>query len=93
MQICAGFLSSTQEPAYRIWGEICVTVKSLSLRRPCSPCQELILETLPDDATWDDVQYAVLFRQSIARGMTDSEAGRGKTTEEVRQHFATKWGA
>jgi predicted transcriptional regulator len=52
-----------------------------------------LLETLPDDATWDDVQYAVLFRQSIARGLADSEAGRGKTTEEVRQHFAKKWSA
>jgi predicted transcriptional regulator len=33
-------------------------------------------------------RYAILFRQSIARGMADSEAGRGKTSEEVRQHFA-----
>lgn len=47
-----------------------------------------LLQTLPDDATWDDVQYAILFRQSIARGMADSETGRGKTSEEVRQHLA-----
>jgi predicted transcriptional regulator len=52
-----------------------------------------LLQTLPDDATWDDVQYAILFRQSIARGMADSEAGRGKSSEEVRQHFAKKFGA
>jgi predicted transcriptional regulator len=51
-----------------------------------------LLQTLPDDATWDDVQYAILFRQSIARGMADSEAGRGKSAEEVRQHFAKKFG-
>jgi hypothetical protein len=49
-----------------------------------------LLQTLPDDATWDDVQYAILFRQSIARGMADSQAGQGKTSDEVRQHFAKK---
>jgi predicted transcriptional regulator len=51
-----------------------------------------LLQTLPDDATWDDVQYAILFRQSIARGMADSEAGRGKTSQEVRQHLVQKFG-
>ena len=48
-----------------------------------------LLQTLPDDATWDDVQYAILFRQSIARGMADSESSRGKSSKEV-QKFATK---
>jgi hypothetical protein len=51
-----------------------------------------LLQTLPDDATWDDVQYAILFRQSIARGMADSEAERGKTSQEVRQHLVQKFG-
>ncbi len=47
-----------------------------------------LLQTLPDDATWDDVQYAILFRQSIARGMADSETGNGKTSEEVHRKFS-----
>lgn len=41
------------------------------------------LENLPDDATWDDVLYAMYVRHEIAHGEADIAAGRTYSTEEV----------
>jgi hypothetical protein len=50
-----------------------------------------LVEQLPEDATWEDLQYAIYLRQAVNRGLEDSVAGRGKTSDEVRAHFAAKW--
>ncbi len=41
-----------------------------------------ILEQLPDNATWDDVQYHIYVRQKIDRGLDDVAQGRLLTEEE-----------
>lgn len=46
-----------------------------------------IVESLPDDATWDDLMYAIYVRQAIEEGMAESDAGLGVTSEEVRRKF------
>jgi predicted transcriptional regulator len=38
---------------------------------------------LSDDATWDDVLYAMYVRHEIAAGDADIAAGRTYSTEEV----------
>ena len=38
-----------------------------------------MIESLPDDATWEDVQYSIYVRERIERG---SEAAEGKILEE-----------
>jgi predicted transcriptional regulator len=38
---------------------------------------------LPDDATWDDVLYAMYVRHEVAAGEADIAAGRTYSTEEV----------
>jgi predicted transcriptional regulator len=43
----------------------------------------LLVERLADDATWDDVLYAVFVRQSIEAGLEDSHRGRLVSTEEM----------
>ena len=46
-----------------------------------------LVEQLPDDATWDDVMHEIYVRQSIEAGLTDSEAGRLTSVEDVRSKF------
>ena len=41
-----------------------------------------ILEQLPDNATWDDVQYHIYVRQKIDRGLDDVTQGRLLTEED-----------
>jgi len=42
---------------------------------------------LPDDATWDDLMYRVYVRQKIEDGLSDVEAGRVVSREEVERLF------
>lgn len=49
-----------------------------------------ILEKLPDDASFEDIQYHIYVRQMIERGLADVEAGRVVTHEEVERRLA-KW--
>jgi predicted transcriptional regulator len=42
-----------------------------------------ILETLPDDATWEDVQYSIYVRERIERGRREAEEGRVIDNDEV----------
>ena len=46
-----------------------------------------LIDTLPDDATWDDVMYRVYVRQCIDAGIEDADAGRTIDVEEVRRRF------
>lgn len=46
-----------------------------------------LVETLPEDVTWDDLMYRIYVRQSIEKGLADSEAGRVIDTEEIRKRF------
>ena len=51
-----------------------------------------LVDTLPDDATWDDVMYRLYVRQSIERGLADSDAGRTVSHEDVRQMLRDRFG-
>ncbi len=46
-----------------------------------------LVDSLPDDATWDDVMYRVYVRQAIDAGRQDVAEGRLVDVEEVRCHF------
>ena len=49
-----------------------------------------ILDSLPDDATLEDVQYRIYVRQAIAAGLRDVEQGRVIRQEEVERRMA-RW--
>lgn len=44
-----------------------------------------LVERLPDDATWEDLQYEIYARQAITAGLQDSNAGRTVPQAEARR--------
>lgn len=46
-----------------------------------------LADTLPDDATWDDVMYEIYVRQSVEAGRSDADAGRVISAEDLRESF------
>lgn len=46
-----------------------------------------VLQNLPDDVTWEGVQYHLFVRQQIELGLADSDAGRLLDPSEVRKRL------
>lgn len=46
-----------------------------------------MLDALPDDLTWKDLQYHIYVRQKIERAMEAIDAGRTMSQNEVERHF------
>jgi predicted transcriptional regulator len=46
-----------------------------------------LAERLPDDATWEDLQYQIYVRQAIEAGLKDSREGRTVPLAEARRRF------
>jgi predicted transcriptional regulator len=46
-----------------------------------------LVDQLPENSTWDDLVHEIYVRQSIEKGLADSEAGRTTSVEEVREKF------
>jgi predicted transcriptional regulator len=47
----------------------------------------LLVESLPEDATWDELMYRIYVRQAIEAGIEDISAGRIVDVREVRRRF------
>lgn len=50
-----------------------------------------LLDRLPDDCSLDDVLYHLYVVQAVARGLTDGEAGRTLSHEQVALELRRKW--
>jgi predicted transcriptional regulator len=50
-----------------------------------------LLDTIPDNASFEDIQYHIYVRQKIAAGLADVEAGRVVTQEEAERRMG-EWG-
>jgi hypothetical protein len=46
-----------------------------------------ILETLPDDATWEDVQYSIYVRERVERGRREAEENKLIEQHEVERRM------
>jgi len=46
-----------------------------------------IIDSMPQDATWDDLIREIYVRQTIDRGLEDSNSGRTKDVNEVRAKY------
>ena len=46
-----------------------------------------LVDQLPENSTWDDLMHEIYVRQSIEKGLADSEAGRTTNVEEIREKF------
>ncbi len=51
-----------------------------------------LLETMPDDCTWEDVLYEIEVDRSIQRGLEDGRAGRTVSSNEIRKRFGLPQG-
>ncbi|HUE20150.1 MAG TPA: hypothetical protein VMQ86_00620 [Bryobacteraceae bacterium] len=50
----------------------------------------LLLDQIPDDATFEDIQYHIYVREKIERGLKDVEEGRIVSEEEMERRMQ-KW--
>ncbi len=46
-----------------------------------------LIDQLPPDATWDDLMHEIYVRETVERGLADSEAGLTKDVREVRAKY------
>ena len=46
-----------------------------------------LVDRLPDDASWEDLQYEIYVRQAIEAGLKDSREGRTVPLAEARRRF------
>ena len=44
-----------------------------------------LIESLPDDATWEDLTRVILEQQLIEEGIADIDAGRVWTSDQIRE--------
>jgi len=49
-----------------------------------------ILSMLPEDASFEDIQYHIYVRQKVDQGFADADAGRVVSHAEVQQRLS-KW--
>jgi predicted transcriptional regulator len=49
-----------------------------------------LLERLPNDASFEDIQYQVYLLDEVARGAEELDRGEGVEQDEVRRRLA-KW--
>ncbi len=47
----------------------------------------VLVENLPDEASWDDLMKEIYVRQAIESGLADCRAGRVATVQEVREKY------
>jgi predicted transcriptional regulator len=50
----------------------------------------LLLDQIPDDATFEDIQYRIYVREKIERGLQDVEEGRVVSEEQMERRMQ-KW--
>lgn len=49
-----------------------------------------LVSSLPEDSSFDDIQYHLYLLQKVRRGIEDADAGLVCTPEEARQRLA-RW--
>jgi hypothetical protein len=46
-----------------------------------------LVDPLPENSTWDDLMHEIYGRQSIEKGLSDSQEDRTTSVEDVRERF------
>jgi hypothetical protein len=46
-----------------------------------------LVDSLPDNATCDDLMYEIYVRQSVEEGLVDAKEDRVTTVEDLRESF------
>lgn len=48
-----------------------------------------VLDNLPDDSSYDEIVHELAFERMIERGLTDADAGRMISNDEMKQRIAS----
>jgi hypothetical protein len=73
------------------FGTSCVAVQGiLVVHESIKEDARRLIERLPADATWEDLQYEIYVRQSIDAGLRDSREGRIVPLDAVRAELLPK---
>lgn len=46
-----------------------------------------LIDRMPKNATWDDLMREIYMRETIERGLSDSNSGRTRDVNEVRAKY------
>ena len=46
-----------------------------------------LIDRMPQNATWDDLMREIYVRETIERGLSDSNSGRTREVNEVRAKY------
>ena len=49
-----------------------------------------IIDSLSNEASWDDLIYQIVERREVELGLADSDAGKTTPVEDVMQEFGIK---
>ncbi len=49
-----------------------------------------LIQSMPDDASLDDIMYELYFRQRVDRGLAELDHGKTVSSEDVKRSLA-KW--
>ncbi len=49
-----------------------------------------LINSLPENSTWDDIMYEIYVKQKIDKGLDDVKNGRVTPHEDVRKMFVQK---
>lgn len=49
-----------------------------------------MLQRLPDESSFEDIQYHIYVREKVARGLKDAQEGRVLSQEEIERRMA-RW--
>lgn len=52
-----------------------------------------IVQNLPEDCTFEDLQYQLYVRAKIQRGLDEADAGHVVAHDEVKRRYAERWNA
>ena len=46
-----------------------------------------IIDKMPENASWDDLMHKIYIRQTIEKGLNDSNTGRTKDVDVIRKKY------
>jgi hypothetical protein len=46
-----------------------------------------LVDQMPQNSTWDDLMHEIYVRESIERGLADSQAGRTRDVKDIRAKY------
>lgn len=62
----------------------------MSMKQSIKEEAKRIIDTLPDDSSWEDIMHQIYIRQTIEEGLKDIEEGRTIDVNELQAKYSIK---